>query len=411
MNPLLQPGLHGAFVANGFAAQLATGEGADPAPLAGVRLAVKDVFDIAGLVCSAGNPTWASAQPEARRHATAVAQLLDGGCEWVGKTVTDELTYSLAGINVHYGTPVNPRAPHRLPGGSSSGSAVAVAAGHAQLALGTDCGGSVRLPASYCGIWGMRPSHGRIATDGCFTLAHSLDTVGWFADRGELLERGFMALGNCARATAAADVTLIVSADICDQLDPAVRAMFEQCLHRLDRPLLELPRGTLALEDWAHALRVVQGAEVWQQHRHWLRANEPAFGTDVAQRFNEAGQISGPMVAAASLVRAAAIEQMGGLLGNKHMLLLPPVPGVAPLLGDAPATVQNTRTRSQRLLCIAGLCGLPQVVLPWRAVDQAPIGLSLIGPRFADEHVLANALSLYHKSIAAHPDISYASHS
>ncbi len=114
----------------------------------------------------------------------------------VGKAITDELTYSLNGENIHYGTPVNPKAPGRIPGGSSSGSAVAVAGELADFALGTDCGGSVRAPASFCGIYGMRPSHGRISTAGVFRLAPRFDTVGWFARDGRLLElRGPGAVG------------------------------------------------------------------------------------------------------------------------------------------------------------------------------------------------------------------------
>src|SRR5690606_22122831 len=205
MNTLLQPGYNGAFVADGFGRSPHEGESGEGTCLAGVRLAVKDVFQIRGMRAGAGNPDWLSAQPVALQTAPVAEWLLDAGACWVGKTVTDELTYSLAGINVHYGTPQNPAASDRLPGGSSSGSAVAVAAGHADLALGTDCGWSVRWPASYCGIWGIRPSHGRVTTQGCFTLAHSFDTVGWFASEGELLERVLQTLLHTQVPDAVAD--------------------------------------------------------------------------------------------------------------------------------------------------------------------------------------------------------------
>ncbi|RJX77842.1 amidase [Pseudomonas sp. LS-2] len=407
MNPLLQPGLHNAFVADGFAAQPGSVSRSETKLLQGVHLAVKDVFDVVGLVSAVGNPCWASSQPIARYNASVVEQLLEAGCKWIGKTVTDELTYSLAGANVHYGTPVNPRAPDRLPGGSSSGSAVAVAAGHAQLALGTDCGGSVRLPASYCGIWGMRPTHGRIATSGCFTLAHSLDTVGWFAEHGELLEQTFGLLSHSEKADADPGITLLVSVDVLEQLDPPVRELFERWLEQCDLPIERLPLGTFALEEWAHAFRVIQGAEVWQQHRSWVSTHDPKFGIDVAQRFEAAAHIQPSMVAAAATTRSAACAYMSRLLCRGRLLVMPPVPGVAPLLGDPPAIVQDARERSQRLLCIAGLCGLPQVVMPWCTVDAAPVGLSLIGQRFADEQVLACALTLHHQSTAAKAENSY----
>lgn len=411
MNLLLQPGLHNAFVADGFASQPDSVSQSETKLLLGVNLAVKDVFDVVGLVSSVGNPSWASSQPIARYNAYVVERLLAAGCKWVGKTVTDELTFSLAGVNVHYGTPVNPRAPDRLPGGSSSGSAVAVAAGHAQLALGTDCGGSVRLPASYCGIWGMRPTHGRVATNGCFTLAQSLDTVGWFAEHGELLERTFGVLGYSVKADVDPSITLLVSLDVLEQLDPPVRELFERWLEQCDLPIERLPLGTFELEEWAYAFRVIQGAEVWQQHRGWVSTHDPAFGVDVAQRFEAAAHIRPSMVAAAATTRSTACAYMSSLLSTGRLLVMPPVPGVAPLLGGPATIVQDARERSQRLLCIAGLCGLPQVVMPWRTVDAAPVGLSLIGQRFADEQVLACALTLHHQSTAAKAENSYVPHS
>src|SRR5262245_29043360 len=156
-------------------------------PLDGLTFVVKDLIDVAGHVTGAGNPDWAARQVPAARSAPVVERLLRAGATLVGKTITDELAFSLEGENHHYGTPLNPRAPDRLPGGSSSGSAVAVAAGLADLALGTDTGGSVRVPASFCGVYGYRPSHGRLSLDGVVPLAPSYDTVGLFARTAEYL--------------------------------------------------------------------------------------------------------------------------------------------------------------------------------------------------------------------------------
>ena len=156
-------------------------------PLAGVSFAVKDIFDVAGTVTGCGNPDWLAGHGAAERHAPAVQMLLDAGGRLVGKTVTEELAFSAVGINPHYGTPRNSAAPGRVPGGSSSGSAAAVGGGLVALALGSDTGGSVRVPASYNGIYGMRPSHGRISLAGVMPLAPSFDTVGWFARDPQLL--------------------------------------------------------------------------------------------------------------------------------------------------------------------------------------------------------------------------------
>jgi amidase len=146
--------------------------------LTGLTFAAKDVFDIAGHRTGNGNPVWLETHPPAERTASAVQRLLDAGARMVGKTHTDDMAYSLNGENVHYGTPVNPVAPGRIPGGSSSGSAAAVAGGLVDFALGTDCGGSVRLLASYCGLYGLRPTHGLAPADGVVPLASSFDAVG-----------------------------------------------------------------------------------------------------------------------------------------------------------------------------------------------------------------------------------------
>src|SRR5690606_37246293 len=149
-------------------------------PLAGLRLAVKDLFDVAGMPTGAGNPRWLETHEAPDADAEAVARLRAAGASLVGKTITDELAWSLNGSNAHYGTPDNPAAPGRLPGGSSSGSASAVASGLADIGLGTDTGGSIRVPASYCGLFGLRPTHGRVPLEGAVPLAASFDTAGVF---------------------------------------------------------------------------------------------------------------------------------------------------------------------------------------------------------------------------------------
>lgn len=390
---LLRPGHCGAFVREGDDALPAASAGG---PLAGLKLAVKDVFDIAGLRCGAGSPAWRDAQPPAARHALAVQRLLDAGAACVGRTVTDELTYSLAGINAHYGSPGNPAAPERLAGGSSSGSAVAVAAGDADIALGTDCGGSVRLPASYCGIWGMRPTHGRIATNGCFTLAHSFDTVGWFARTGELLAATFAQLAGSAPATGLEaqlqGLQLLHSREVTALLDEGIRVQWQALLPALQA---RLAGDTLQLPAWAEALRTLQAAEIWQQHGRWFAQHGHTLGADVRERFERAARIVPEAVARAQQRRVQATATMARILDVPgRLLVLPAVPTVAPARSDNAARVDDVRQRSQQLLCIAGLAGLPQVTLPWTRVDGAPIGLSVIGARGDDERVLAAALRL-----------------
>ncbi|CAB3738659.1 2-amino-5-chloromuconic acid deaminase [Paraburkholderia graminis C4D1M] len=394
-NDLLQAGLHGSFVADGFdslpaaALPLRTG-----GKLVGERLAVKDVFDVAGLRTGSGNLAWRDEQPVATRTALAVRALLEEGAQWLGKTVTDELTYSLAGVNAHYGTPVNPSDPARIPGGSSSGSVVAVAAGHADIALGTDCGGSVRLPASYCGVWGMRPTHGRIAADGCLTLAHSFDTVGWFARDARLLADTFEVLARSLVPADQAAFALHVPRNLLACVDPDVAARFEASLPALgERARFVAPEASLA--DWAQAFRVLQAAEIAQRYGQWAREHAASFGADVGARFAMSLGITREQIADAQRIRAEAIRAMAHALPERTYWLVPTVPGVAPRADASAQTLDHVRARSQQMLCAAGLAGLPQVSMPWTRFDGVPVGLSVIGARGADEGVLAAARAVH----------------
>jgi amidase len=404
IDDIIMPGLHGAFMRDGFGASVSVGlaqSGLSPisgsGPLSACRLAVKDVYDVVGMRASAGSPAWLAEQAVATASAVAVRILLDAGAEWIGKTVTDELTYSLAGINAHHGTPQNPAAPARLAGGSSSGSVVAVAAGHADIALGTDCGGSVRLPASYCGIWGMRPTHGRIATNGCFTLAHSFDTVGWFARTGALLTTVFEQLAGSSVLPGSAAAQLMVADDTLPLLDAPIRAAFEDAIAgklSMHQSIQHIAAGVLPLLEWAAAFRTLQAAEVWQQHGQWIRTTQPALGPDIAQRFEAASQIVPAQTAAAQRQRVQAAATMARVFDSGALLIMPTVPTIAPLLDASLSEVNDARARSQQLLCVAGMAGLPQVSFPWTTVEGAPVGLSVIGPRGSDEAVLYSAMQL-----------------
>ncbi|MGY2292831.1 amidase [Pseudomonas sp. SDO528_S397] len=395
LDALTQPGLHGAFVREGFGAMpriACTGD-----RLAGLRLSAKDVFNLEGHRTGAGNPWWLQQQPPAATNALVVQLLLEAGAHWVGKTVTDELAFSLMGINAYYGTPRNPADPQRIPGGSSSGAVVSVAAGHADIGLGSDCGGSCRLPASFCGVWGMRPTHGRISTQGCFSLAHSFDTVGWFAAQGYVLASVFSLLANQALAPVPPPVLQVVD-DAVALAVPAVREGIEALIARL-KPrwqVQRLPVGTLALNAWAEAHRVLQGAEIWQQHGGWVSRFGTSMADDVQGRFRASAQVTSHQVAQQQQVRISASAHLAQLLADDNsVLILPTAPDVAPRLDASADALQRSRLGAQQLLAIAGLAGLPEVSLPWLKVDGAPVGLSVIGPRGADARVLDAAQRLH----------------
>jgi amidase len=374
----------GAFVPGPRARAAPLGRG----PLDGLRLAVKDLIDVAGVVTTGGNPDWAATHAAAERHAPVVQRLLASGATLVGKTVTDELAFSLEGENVHHGTPRNPRSPGRLPGGSSSGSAVAVAAGEADIALGTDTGGSVRIPAAFCGVFGFRPTHGRVSLAGVLPFAPSYDTVGWMAADGRRLQ----AVGDALLDGADANPPLRLhwAADVAALADAAVRETVRAAAEALavSTPLNAFGAPPeVALE----AYGVLQGDEVRSALGAWIAAHRPRFGPAIAERFAALASIAPAQVARWSTWREAERARLDALLGQGIALVFPTAPCAALPL-DAPGS-QRERFYATALAvnAIAGHAGLPQVTLPAGCVEHGPVGLSILGPRGSDRRLLAFA--------------------
>ena len=360
-------------------------------PLSGLTLAVKDVFDVAGSRTGFGNPTWLETHQPANSTAPAVQQLLHAGADMVGKTLTDELTYSLSGQNAHYGTPVNSGAPGRIPGGSSSGSASAVAGGMVDFALGTDCGGSVRLPASYCGILGIRPSHGRISLEGVCPFTWSFDVAGWFArDAGVFAEVGRVLLREDnspavpRRLLLAVDAFELVDSEVAEALAPAVEMVTRSIGNRTD-----VTFAPESLTEWYETFRIVQAWEIWANNGAWIQEARPQFGPGISDRVEWASKVTEEQVDAARSRREEIVARIRSVVGEGDVLCLPTSPRVAPLL-DSPQDELEVQVRAQAmsLLCIAGLAGLPQVSLPLASLDGLPLGFSLMGPWGADMQLL-----------------------
>lgn len=374
-------------------------EGAPTGPLKGLTFAVKDVLDVAGVVTGNGHPDWARTHEPARAHAAAVARALDAGATLVGKTISDELAYSLTGENVHYGTPLNSAVPQRVPGGSSSGSAAAVAAGLVDFALGSDCGGSVRVPSSYCGLLGLRPSHGAVPSAGIAPFAPSFDCVGWFArDPKVFAAVGAVLLGAGSQSSVARPGRLLMATDAFALLDADVRAALAPALARVEATMGRAQEVVLApegLATWSAAFRALQAAEIWQSVGAWVEAVRPQFGPGVGDRFAAAAVLDPAEVEAARPVRQKVVERTSALLPEGTVLLLPTTPRIAPLKGSAAADTEVTyRHLAMNLLCTAGLAGLPQVSVPLAQVDGAPLGLSLVGRRGSDMELVSLAAAI-----------------
>ncbi|MCI0429033.1 MAG: amidase [Rhodospirillales bacterium] len=370
--------------------------GAEAGRLAGLTFVAKDVFDIAGHCTGAGNPDWLRTHPPAEKTATVVERLLRAGANMVGKSHTDELAYSLNGQNHHYGTPVNPHAPERIPGGSSSGSAVAVAGGLVDFSIGTDCGGSVRLPASYCGVLGFRPTHGRIPLDQAVPLAPSLDVVGWFAcDAGVLEAVGEVLLEEepanelPSRLYVATDLFGLVPDAVREALQPGVEALGKAIGTMEDKALLPCTRI-----DRVEVFRTIQGSEAWAAHGEWIRATEPAFGPGVRERFEMASSVSAAQLAQAQEQREAFAADLYDILTAGVVACLPTAPGAAPLRTSSLLELENFRRQALGLLSVAGLARLPQISLPLGSIEGCPVGLSVISQPGADSMLLALAKRL-----------------
>jgi amidase len=378
----------GAFCRHTHVALKGSGNG----PLAGLSFGVKDIYDIAGHKTGFGSPDWLATHARASRTAPVVAALLAAGADMAGKTQTDELTYSLNGENVHYGTPVNINAPGRIPGGSSSGSAAAVAGGLVDFALGSDTGGSVRAPASFCGVYGIRPTHGRVSLEGACSLAKSFDTAGWFARDAVLLEHvGRVLLGDVAVPEQG---SVLLAEDAFALPGPVAREALQPALARVTEAL-GAPRAVTVsaegLPQWFQAFRILQGAEIHAQLGEWVGRVKPKLGPGVKERIEWAATIKPAEIAQAQATRDTARARMDALLAGNAVLLLPTVPDIAPRLNTPAAELDGFRARAMSLLCIAGLAGLPQVTLPLATLNGCPLGLSLVAGRGNDALLLSLA--------------------
>jgi amidase len=363
-------------------------------PLRELTFGLKDIFDVSGHRTGFGSPDWFATHGEASSTATVARMLLDAGATLAGKTHTEEMAFSLTGENAHYGTPVNPAAPSRVPGGSSSGSAAAVAGRLVDFAIGSDTGGSVRAPASFCGIYGIRPTHGRISLDGACPLAHIFDTVGWFArDAALLAQVGNVLLG----ATPAAPGRVFLATDAFALALPGAADALAPALARVTARLGEIEPVTVSdegLPAWFDVFRVLQYDDIWNAHRSWVTRVRPTFGPQVGPRFDAVAQVQPHKVSVMRERRVDISARLDALLVDNAVLVLPTVPDIAPLLRLPPAETVAFRERALALLCIAGLGGLPQVNLPFGTLHGCPIGLSLIAARGNDELLLDVAVQL-----------------
>jgi Asp-tRNA(Asn)/Glu-tRNA(Gln) amidotransferase A subunit family amidase len=360
--------------------------------LDGVGVAVKDLFAVAGQPVGAGVPAWLLEQNPQVDSAPAVVALLEAGAHVVGVARTDEFAYSLAGTNAHYGSPPNPAAPGRISGGSTSGPASAVALGHAAIGLGTDTGGSIRVPASYQGLVGLRTTYGAVTTEKVLPLAPSFDTVGWLTRDvrtsvlvAEVLLPAGTTTSDVRRTLRLPTVEALIRTDL--------REVFASAADELagtgalpPAETVDLP--TNVLERWFHAFRTVQAWEAWQAHGRWLADHPGVLGDDVAERFRQASQVGVEQVSAARAVMGEARKQLLEWLDGS-VLVIPSASSTALARSATAEEIETERGRTLRMTCLAGLAGSPAVSLPrLRSSDGYPVGICLIGAPETDRALL-----------------------
>jgi amidase len=370
--------------------------GAPSGPLVGLTFAAKDLFDVAGQPTGGGNPDWARGKPTPTRHAWAVQRLLDAGATLIGKTVTDEVSLGILGENPFDGTPLNPAAPERVPGGSSSGSASAVAQGLCDTALGTDTGGSVRVPASFCGLYGIRPTHGRLVLDGMMAQAPSSDTTGWFARDARTFARvSEVLLGEPIPTDLPA--RLLVAVDAFGLAEPETSAALQPMVRRLSALVKETAEEIMAppgLSVWSRAQRTLQPHEAWQTFKDWLDRANPRMQFSVARGLVLGASIPESERQWAALMRAEARARLTWLLRPGTILCMPTTPFPAPPKGLPLATLEPLRARISCLAAHGGLTGVSQVSLPGARVGGLPVGLSILAGHGSDATLVAVARAM-----------------
>lgn len=381
-----------------------------PGQLNGLRFAVKDIIDVGGYKTSCGNPDWARTHPPAAASAVCVDQLLGAGARCIGKTVTDELAFSLHGENHFYGTPLNPQALERVPGGSSSGSASAVACGLADFALGTDTGGSVRVPASNCGIFGLRPSHGIISVAGIMPFAPSFDTVGVLAGSFDVLVRAASVLLACDASGDAEvgsvhiinEILAIADAEVKTALSSAVDRLHSFFPGKVQRTSLrEIDGDPLGkgLEGWYETYCTIQWAEIWSSLGSWIDEVKPNFGPRTRVSFELTRNLDRSHLAEAIRRRERYFRCMDTFLGPRDLILMPTSPTLAPLKGS-PGLDRSDRSgsayypRTLSFTALAGIGRLPQVSLPLMEINGIPLGLSLLAAHGRDAILLKAAQAI-----------------
>ena len=359
--------------------------------LSNLNFVLKDMCDVKNLKTSCGNPDFFKKCDFANDYAPFLKDLLNEGPVLKGITVCDEFFYSLIGENGHYGTPTNLNAPSCVPGGSSSGSAAALTTDLYDFSIGSDTGGSVRIPASFCGLIGMRPTHNRINTKGVYPMAPSFDTIGWFANNPEIFQKvGNVLLNNIERSNVDFK-QYVVAEDLLELCDAEVQDNFNNYIN-VNIPNINKTRlSTNTKAIIADNFRILQGAEVKENIIPWIEKNKPNISPEIRSRIDMASKITDIEVSRALIFRNNLIDEIKKSLPEGTIAVFPTSPFSAPKSGQDDESLGSFRKRLMELTSIAGMTSRPQITIPRLKDKSGPVGISLLGWKYSDE-ILLNKL-------------------
>lgn len=404
-----------------------------PHPLTSLTFAISDLFDIEGHVSTFGHPEWARTHEPASSTSPAVSTLVQSGATCIGTTVLDDLSYGISGENKHFGTPTNPAIPARVPGGSSSGAAVAVAANFVDFSLGVDTSGGVRVPAGFCGVLGFRPSHGAVSHGGIIPVSTSLDTVGWFAKDPDILRRVGHILLQAPFVMQRSPRQIIIADDCFQHLNvpldrssqvviKATEKLFgKQVLKHINLedyirskvPSLKACSGQKAngelksssLISLANIMQFLQRHEFGHMHDEWMSIVKPDLHPAVSAQLHEKFDVSEVEIENFKSVRSELRVAVNSLLKDEGILVIPTVADPPPKLGGKEILSQDYQTRAFSLLSIASISGCCQVTVPLGFYDKYPVSVSLIA-RYGGDRFLLDTLKTMYTSLQEQADIA-----
>ncbi|TKC87666.1 amidase [Trinickia terrae] len=374
-----------------------------PSALAGVPVSVKDLFDVKGQVTTAGARILCDAAP-AVRDAAAVARLREAGAVFVGRTNMSEFAFSGLGLNPHYGTPLNPADLTRLAGGSSSGAATSVALGHVAAALGTDTGGSIRIPAAFCGLVGFKPTARRVPLDGIVPLSTSFDSIGPIArsvDCCVLVDSAVSGQSLETAPRALAGLRLGVTSDyVSGELDETVSTAFNRAIGMLSRAGVLIERFAFPeLHEVAgrFPLAGITAAQAWAWHREHVARNADAYDPRVLKRLRVGEGRSAADYIDLLAARERFVRDARTRLARFDAWLMPTVAIVAPAIANVENDDEAFFSINAKVLRNASIVNFMDgcaLTLPCHREGELPVGLSICGPALADASILAIARSV-----------------